>query len=207
MPLDLRLSPENPNTRQHSETAFQEGGAWDQNQGAKQTRLFAECFHKHTKVPFAGEFSVLDIGCALGDALPVWKQHYPQARLFGCDVAQSAISRCRERYGTVAEFFVAGFEDVQGTWEVIYCSNVLEHFEQHVEIADALLAHCRVLYIMTPYAEIGTANTQGSFHVASFFEGTFEKLVDQDCCTEIGFQIIDCPHTWDPQDCLSSRLG
>lgn len=199
MPIDLQLSPGNPNTRNHSESAFREGGVWDKNQGANQTRLFAECFHKHTQVPYTGEFSVLDIGCALDDALPVWKKYYPQARLFGCDVAESAISRAKKRYGEIAEFFLAGFEDLQGKWDVIYCSNVLEHFEQHVEIAAALLAHCKVLYVMTPYLELQDGRPivprPGSFHVATFDKETFNSL-ETGHGAVIKTKVVRCPGAW-----------
>lgn len=199
MPIDLRLSPENPNTRQHSEFAFRQGAVWDQNQGSRQTHLFAECFHKYVKVPVTGKFTMLDIGCALGDALPVWHQHYPQARLFGCDVAQSAIIRCRQKYSDIAEFFLAGFEDLNGTWDVIYCSNVLEHFEQHVEIAAALLAHCTVLYVMVPYLELRNGKPlspkEGEFHVATFSRHTFDVLRDNHKA-RVNTKIIRCPIAW-----------
>lgn len=33
------------------------------------------------------------------------------------------------------EFFRAGFEDISGFRDAIYCSNVLEHFEKYTEIA------------------------------------------------------------------------
>ena len=199
MPIDLQLSPRNPNTRNHSESAFQEGGVWDQNQGANQTRLFAECFHKHSRIPFTAEFSVLDIGCALGDALPVWKMHYPQARLFGCDVAESAISRAKDRYGAIAKFFLAGFEDLQGRWDVIYCSNVMEHFEQHVAIATALLAHCNVLYVMTPYLELRDGRSivpePGDFHVATFDKKPFNSL-EANHGAAISTKVVSCPGAW-----------
>src|SRR5947209_455100 len=93
----LQVSERNPNTRAHSESAFEEGGLWERNRGPEQTRRFAECLHRHCRIPWQ-EFSLLDVGCALGDALAVWHEKYPAAKLSGCDVADSAVRRCRERY-------------------------------------------------------------------------------------------------------------
>lgn len=135
----LTLSPDNPNIRAHSEEAFVNGGSWERKRGRTQTRLFAECFHRYTS--------------ALGDALPVWHRYYPAANLFGCDVAQVAVDRSVELYGNLADFFRASFEEIQDTWDVIYCSNVLEHFKQHVEIARELLNHCTILYVMNLFPE------------------------------------------------------
>lgn len=197
--MQLTSSELNPNTRGHSEEAFVAGGVWDQNQGRRQTRLFAEYFHRHVKVPFSGPFTVLDVGCGLGDALPVWHEHYPEARLSGCDVAQSAVDRCAEAYGSIATFFRASFEEIRGSWDVIFCSNTLEHFEQNVEIAQALLGLCKILYVMTPYME--TRNGQplrpapGQFHVATLTRSTFSSL-ESSGMASIETQVIRTPGAW-----------
>lgn len=197
----LTLSPDNPNIRAHSEEAFVKGGSWERKRGRTQTRLFAECFHRYTKVPLIGSFSILDVGSALGDALPVWHRYYPAANLFGCDVAQVAVDRSVELYGNLARFFRAGFEEIQDTWDVIYCSNVLEHFEQHLEIARELLNHCTILYVMTPFAELRGRKPltpkKGSFHVATFYKNTFDPL-EKERIAKITYRIVRCPITWSP---------
>jgi len=194
-------STANPNTREHSEHAFCPGGIWEQAGGREQTRLFAQYFHKNVSVPLAGDFSVLDVGCALGDALPVWHECYPEARLFGCDVAQAAIDRCILLYGSVAQFFRASFEEIQGFWDVIYCSNVLEHFENYLDIAAKLLTCCRILYVMTPYAELRNGKLLRpdglSFHVTTLFEDSFAPLANDGSC-RITTKIIRAPGAWGP---------
>lgn len=197
-PFKLQLSRQNPNTRAHSELAFEKGGIWEQHQGPNQTRRFAECCNRHCRIPWQ-EFSLLDVGCALGDALDVWHQVYPAAKLFGCDVADAAVQRCRERYGHLAEFFRASFEEIEGVWDVIFCSNVLEHFEQHLEIAEALIARCKVLLVLTPFAELkdgsplGPRQSQG-YHMATFFRNSFDVLVDRGSASRVETSIFSCPH-------------
>jgi SAM-dependent methyltransferase len=197
----LKLSEDNPNTLSNIEEAFSPGGPWDKNCGQSQTRIFTECLLKHVRIPFGNHFSVLDVGCALGDGLAVWHRRYPNAKLFGCDVSQTAIDRATQMYGTIATFTRSSFEEITGTYDVIICSNVLEHFEQHVEIARELLSHCKMLYIMTPYAELNNGKplvpSKDSFHVATFLEDTFSSL-EQGCHVKISTKIVRCPGAWSP---------
>lgn len=195
--MEFAVSDKNPNTRAHSERAFEKNGLWERHQGPRQTRRFAECSLERVHVPWS-EFSVLDVGCALGEALAVWRQKYPRAKLFGCDVAESAVERCRERYGDLAHFFRASFEEIEGFWDVIYCSNVLEHFEQYLEIADALLARCKVLLALTPFGELkdGSPMQPGrgdSFHAASFFRDSFDELAQRGRAARVESTILSCP--------------
>lgn len=196
----LKISEQNPNTRARSEFVFQEGGHWDRNQGSSQTRLFAEFFHKYACIPWQ-EFSVLDVGCALGDALPVWHQRFPTANLYGCDVAESAVKRCRQHYGNIAEFFRASFEEIEGFWDVIFCSNVLEHFEQYLEISGSLLEQCKVLMVLTPFGELIKGSplhvgVDDYYHVATFFRDSFDELLRSGQASRIETVIFDCPKGW-----------
>jgi SAM-dependent methyltransferase len=196
----LQISDQNPNTRARSEFVFEESGHWDQNRGPDQTRRFGEFFHRYTHIPWK-EFSVLDVGCALGDALPIWHERYPAAKLHGCDVAESAVKRCRHRYGDIAEFFRASFEEIEGFWDVIFCSNVLEHFEQHLEIAAALLEQCRVLMVLTPFGELRKGSllrvgVDDYYHVTTFFRDSFDDLVRRGQASRIETVIFNCPGGW-----------
>jgi SAM-dependent methyltransferase len=197
--MQLTISDKNPNTRNHHEEAYVPGGVWDQNQGRKQTLLFTEYFHRHVKVPFSGAFTVLDVGCGLGDGIPVWHKHYPEARLSGCDVAQSAVDRCTESFGSMATFFRASFEEIRGSWDVIFCSNTLEHFEQYVEIAELLLGSCKVLYVMTPYLETRNGQplkpTPGQFHVVTLDKSSFSAL-ERSGLASVSTRVIRAPGAW-----------
>ncbi|MGJ5813869.1 class I SAM-dependent methyltransferase [Paludibaculum fermentans] len=143
----------------------------------------------------------------MGDALPVWRRHYSRAKLHGCDYVPASVERCREINGKIATIFQAGWEDLQGSWDVIYCSNVLEHFVNHVDIARSLLSHCQILYVMTPYKErqggkdITSMNESG--HVTTLYRDTFKQV------GAVRTKVIRAPVAWGPtywQE-LRSRLG
>lgn len=198
-PGKLKISPLNPNTREHSDEAFVEGGLWERHDGRLQTRRFAECFHRCVRIPWP-DFSVLDVGCALGDAIGVWHQKYPGAKLYGCDFSETAIGRCRADYGQIAQFFRASIEEISGCWDVIYCSNTLEHFEQHLEIAEALIVQCKVLFVLTPFGELRgespLAPAPGQYHVATFYRNTFDPLIQREKASRVETAIGGCPGAW-----------
>ncbi|MDH4071321.1 MAG: class I SAM-dependent methyltransferase, partial [Ignavibacteria bacterium] len=198
--LRLEISPDNPNTVDYSEDLFA-SGEWERRGGRKQTETFARFFHRHIRVPYTGEFSVLDVGCALGDAVKIWKRRYPAARLTGYDISPTAIDRATRDYGSIATFRQGSFEEIRGSYDVVFCSNVLEHFEQHVAIASHLLSHCRTLYVMTPYAEMegGRPLTPrpGGIHVATFLEDSFDAL-KENLAAKIETRVIRCPKAWGP---------
>ncbi|HEV2176514.1 MAG TPA: class I SAM-dependent methyltransferase [Terriglobia bacterium] len=196
-PFKLVLSPQNPNTRSRCEAIFEEGGHWEKNAGRRQTRRFAECASQRFHIPWP-QFSLLDVGCALGDAMPVWREKYPSAKLYGCDVAEQAVRRSRECYGALADFFRASFEEIEGFWDVIYCSNVLEHFEQHAEIAELLLAHCNLLLVVAPFGELkdGSPLRPGRddyYHVGTFYRDTFDFLAAGNKASRVETVIFGCP--------------
>lgn len=198
----------NPNTRAAWEEEFAETGFWENNQGRRQTRLFAKFFLDHISVPLPQPFSVLDVGCAVGDALPLWHKAYPRAQLFGCDVSARAIERAKKEWGGIAVFETRGFDELRGDFDVVYCSNVMEHFDNHVAIAESLLRHCRILYVMTPYAELNNGRQLSvaplALHVASFFEDTFDGLVEKGLAS-VETKVIRCPGAWGPS--LKSELA
>ena len=188
-------------TRQRLESVFTQGGDWEKNRGRDQSRRFAESFHQHVHIPWSS-LSVLDVGCALGDALPVWQNKYPGAELYGCDVAETAVRRCQESYAGMARFFRASFEELRGFWDVIYCSNTLEHFEQYLEIAEVLLIRCKVLFLLTPFGELRDGSPlkpDGEYyHVATFYRDSFDALIRQDKASRIETSIMGCPGAWGP---------
>jgi hypothetical protein len=189
-------------TSEYLDKTFSQGGQWEKNNGRNQTRRFAECFTQNTNIPFK-EFSLLDVGCALGDAAPVFRKAYPEARLYGCDVSQVAIERCKKDHGNSAEFFKAGFEDISGLWDVIYCSNVLEHFEEYKKIASWLLNKCNILYIMAPFFELKKGkplDPKGdTVHKVTLYKDSFDELFKQGLLSSpIRTTIIRCPGAWSP---------
>ena len=101
--------------------------------------------------------SIIDWGCAYGDGTDVLATRFPDARVAGIDVADEALKRARETYGHL-EFLAASATDPVGalprTFDVVFNSNSLEHFERPLEVLSNNLAATRLLHLtLVPFRE------------------------------------------------------
>ncbi len=127
-------------------------GDWKDKGGFSQTRLFAEC-----QIEYLGihkEFSgvLCDFGCGAGDAFPVYRAAFPNAKLVGVDFSSEAIQLCREKYSDLAEFIVGDCKAVPNC-DVIIVSNVLEHLDDDNIVISNLLERSRNLFVIVPFQE------------------------------------------------------
>lgn len=162
---------ENVNTKAYWDNRFASGD-WEEKSGRWQTQSFAKGQIRHLAIPrdFAG--TILDFGCGLGDALPVYRQHFQKARLMGMDISSQAVELCRKKYGQWASFVQGTADDVPAGIDVIIASNVLEHLDEDVEVARTLRGKCADLYVVVPYRE---APLFGE-HVHSYDRNHFSAL-------------------------------
>jgi hypothetical protein len=187
--------------------AFSPGGRWEARNGPRNTVYFAKAFVKNVTIPF-DNFTLLDVGCALGNAIPVLREAYPDAKLYGCDVSGVALERCAADFGHMANFFKAGFEELSGFWDVIYCCAVLEHFKDYWKVASRLLGRCKIAYIMVPYFELekGKPLDATGDHKVTFYKDSFDFLYNQGLlASPVKTKVIRCPKAWSapwPKDTL-----
>jgi hypothetical protein len=165
---------ENINTTKYWENRFGSGD-WEEKGGRIQTASFANAQVRHFLFNKNFDGVLIDFGCGLGDAIPVYHQFFPEAKLIGLDVSESAIQKCKARYGRFAEFIHGTHSDCPSA-DVIVASNVFEHLSGDIEIAKNLLGKCRELYITVPYKEWPLC----SEHVRSYNEDYFRILGEYD---------------------------
>jgi SAM-dependent methyltransferase len=160
----------NINTKDYWDGRFSSGD-WEVCGGRNQTESFAlgQIPHLNIDPEFAG--SILDFGCGLGDAIPVYRANFPNASLLGMDISHAAIEKCRAKYGELASF-VCGDHTVLPETDIIIASNVFEHLSDDVEIARFLLTRCSTLYVIVPYKE----NPLHSEHIRDYNEDSFKDL-------------------------------
>jgi hypothetical protein len=191
------ISAQNVNTEEFWESYMKNN--WDQNTGRHQTRMFAHYFLETVKLPQEAR-TLLDVSCAMGDALPEIHRRYPHLQLFAHDVAETAIAEARKTYGQIATFRVAGFEDLGEHFDVIYCSNTLEHFERYLEIADHLLGFCDWLYVQVPFEELRNGKPlkveSGEQHVNTFYENSFNELITRGSASAVRQRVFFTPGAW-----------
>lgn len=182
------------------ENYFAVGGQWEENGGRFQTRVFAENFTAHADILAQDVFSLLDVGCALGDALKHFSKEYPKASLYGVDFSNVAIERCKKEFDRLARFSTASIDDIEGQYDVIYCSNMLEHFADFDDKARKLATHCSRLCILVPFNELKNGlplrPSATEHHQKTFYEDSFDFLVRDGLATRIRTAVFSCPGAW-----------
>lgn len=164
----------NINTRNYWENRFSSGD-WELCQGRIQTADFAMGQLPHLPIERNFNGTILDFGCGLGDAIPIYKDHFPNAKLIGMDISQSAIDKCMIKYGLIGSFFQGTVENIFDV-DVIIASNVLEHLDNDKDIVRALLSKCKQLYIIVPYDEMPLC----SEHINRYREDYFSEFENYD---------------------------
>lgn len=168
------MSRKNINTREYWEERFSSDD-WENAKGRTQTRDFAEASVPHLGLDETFRGTLLDFGCGLGDALPVYRRHFPHAKLLGMDISEHAVRKCRQRYGDIAEFMQGGPAQAPAA-DVTVVSNVLEHLDDDVETARRLLTKCKRLFVVVPYREWPLDKE----HVRSYDDSSFSELKPAD---------------------------
>lgn len=182
------------------EAYFAPGGGWETNGGRRQTRIFAQAFADRSGLAPGSSFSLLDVGCALGDGLEVLHRRFPLADLFGIDFSPMAIKRCQTELKGIASFSVQDMLQLTHWYDIIFISNVLEHFIDFHQRARKLVMHCQRLYIMVPYNEqrdgVDMEPDHRHHHQHTFQPNSFDFLIKEGLATEIHQQVFSCPGAW-----------
>jgi SAM-dependent methyltransferase len=137
-------------------------------------------------IPEDFDGTILDFGCGLGDAIPIYRQAFPKAKFIGMDISQTAIDKCHDSFGSMATFMQGDYKDTPEV-DIIISSNVFEHLSNDREIAKHLLTKCRSLNIIVPYREYPLC----SEHINSYEKEYFNEIGHSDC------QVFPCKG-WTP---------
>ena len=187
-------------THEWWENYFAEGGGWEKNGGREQSRLFAEHFVRLLKIDRQSSFTLLDVGCALGDSIEVFSRTFPNARLKGLDFSATAVARCRTQFGHLAAFEIGDIDSVVGQFDFIYCSNTLEHFHNYIDKARSMAAHCQRLCVLVPYKELHDGRPlqprSSEHHQATFYDESFDALMNEGVARQIDRFVFSAPGAW-----------
>ena len=150
--------------------------------------------HRHHRRIFGDLFDTLprdqiqtiaDIGCGEGSNLAYLRSQFPQARLFGFDVSQTAMDAARRR--VQAEFALL---DIQKQippqkFDLVVCSDVVEHLEEDLN------ALRNIRQVTNRFALIATvqgrmrANEDSIGHVRNYDYGELEQKIES-----AGFEVL-----------------
>ena len=176
--------------------------SWAANGGPAQTRHFMRRLIDELPDAERGllaepSTTLLDWGCAQGDGVDELASAFPGARVSGLDAAQSAIDACRRRFPR-HDFLLPERGRIPRAFDVVICSNCLEHFPEPVTVAAELArAVTRRLILLVPFDESPLCPS----HVLRLDELSFpDRIVDLERTTS---KVIDVDRRiWDGQQLL-----
>ena len=182
----------------------------DADSGLKknQTFRFAKAVSHH--VDFSWARTLLDVGCGRGEAALVFKKRWPQLNITGIDQSAVGIDIANRLYGAWATFSVMDMNAIDDSFDVIYISNVVEHFVDYWQIARRLLDRCRWLCVMVPFDQrvkrFGPRITPSPDrdHQHSFLEDSFDFLLEEGLAVTIERRTFSVPgiHGWNTRQKL-----
>lgn len=132
---------------------------WDENKGREQTRFFAHLALSHfpewlLRDIHRDAMTVCDWGCAEGEAVDVFQSHLG-VPVIGVDFSESAIEKAKASYPHghfMCEDYLSG--EYHDSYDVIFSSNTLEHFEQPWDVFSKLAIWARrFLVLLLPFRE------------------------------------------------------
>lgn len=184
------------NSQGYWESRFSEN--WDAAGGPAQTRFFAELglrlLPRWVLLDIDRCTSLADIGCAEGEAAALLKERFPGLQVTGVDFSRQAIDTARNRHEGV-EFVEGDIGALNRRFDVVFCSNVLEHFHDPLaRLEDLVRAAGRYVIALVP----GWEFERHKEHHVTFTLSSFPRTVGGMQCVFVG--AVNCgdinPQQW-----------
>jgi len=127
--------------------------------------------------PKSKNFSLLDVGCALGDGLAFLQKHFPLANFYGLDFSNIGIQQAKKRHPKI-KFICADIcsYEFNRKYDYITIIRTLEHFSKPFQILDKCLnfaTHCVLLNVPSP-------GLKCQEHIYKFYPDSFNSYVIKD---------------------------
>lgn len=152
---------------------------WEASSGREQTEFFCSLALEHLPKWIIDDItenhlSICDAGCAEGQGTNMLASFFTNSDVVGIDFSGEAISRATEYFPQV-NFFVQDISHFQNRFDVVYCSNTLEHFSDPIIIMENMQKNTnRYLIILVPYQEYKLCES----HFCTFDKDTFPIQLD-----------------------------
>ena len=117
--------------------------------GAQNTYFAVGAFANINKDNFQNVYSILDYGCANGDAAPVLNIFFPKANIYLYDLSSHGVKNGLKRFSRFIPVYKwdKSIEKV----DLVYCSNVIEHVDDPKDLVDELVeASQKYILIQAP---------------------------------------------------------
>jgi len=121
-------------------------------------------------LPKNKKFSLLDVGCGLGDGLGMLHKYFPLAKLYGLDFSNAGIKEAKKRYPEI-DFICTDIYsyEFQQKYSYITIIRTLEHLSYPFEILDKCLKSAtRAVLLNNPSPKLKCREHINKFYPDSF---------------------------------------
>jgi len=134
-------------------------------------------YHILELFPHDSMFSLLDVGCAIGDGCELLQKKFPKAKITGIDISDIGIKKAKQKTKRVNYFVLNILKDpLTDIYDHIIVIETLEHFDNPFFIINKLLKHAKKSVIISvPYSPKFTGKIAGMEHRYAFNENTFSN--------------------------------
>lgn len=109
------------------------------------------------------EMSIGDIGCAEGIGTEILAHYFKKSKVIGVDFSDQAICVAKE-YHPMCDFEVGDICNLEKDYDVIFTSNVLEHFYYSQQVLRSMICHAKkYCIILVPFREYYTVPEHFSY--------------------------------------------
>jgi 2-polyprenyl-3-methyl-5-hydroxy-6-metoxy-1,4-benzoquinol methylase len=98
--------------------------------GAIQANILNKLLQHPPPPPANKEFTILDFGCGIGRNIPYFKEFFPAANIYGCDISEESIKKAASDFPDCYFSAIESVDDLQmynGGIDCVFISTVLHH--------------------------------------------------------------------------------
>jgi SAM-dependent methyltransferase len=173
-------SPVEENSRDLYDRFYGDHEALEQYYDEQRLTFYAEvCQQLRNSGLELDQRDVLDVGCGTGHLLSEL-QRWWKPRIAGCDFSEEAMNFSRERFPGCHFFTHDIYQPLPGTYDLVLCTEVLEHLEQPFAAIQNLLNATRpggFLVVTVPDGRIDHLNQ----HINFWSPESWKVFVEREC--------------------------
>lgn len=133
-------------------------GDWEKKEGREQSLFFYQV--ALSLMPDwlkddinKNSLSIIDLGCAEGEGVNLFGENFKNSSVCGSDISAAALERAKKYYSSY-RFIERDINNIGESFDVVFSSNTLEHFENPEAIIKNILPWCKKYFIMLiPFRE------------------------------------------------------
>jgi len=170
------------------ENRFDVGTKHHSNQNAEITTDFIKTISEKINTILLSNNSVIEIGCGTGELTYELSKIY-DFNITGTDLSKNAIDFANKNYSSDKvdyKVFDCINDEIDESFDLVICSNTLEHFKDPYKLIDKMLCIADNLIILVPYNQPITDGYEcegGAGHVFHFKDDSFINYDVMECYT------------------------